>query len=113
MPVSASSSSAWSGLAHGDHVDDVALVLGGDAEAEVGRGPRGSSRRSTRNCRQSWPVTRSMSSARTQWAEVGWYSNRVPGSQFVRQRGEAGQAGVPVGPVERGERALGGSRWCG
>jgi hypothetical protein len=25
-----------------------------------------------------------MISAKTQWAEVGWYSNRVPGSQFRR-----------------------------
>ena len=36
------------------------------------------------NSRKSVPVTRSMSSASTQCADVGWYSKRVPGSQLQR-----------------------------
>ena len=44
-----------------------------------------------------------MSAARTQWAEVGWYSNRLPGSQFRRHEAKAGEAGVPVVPHERVE----------
>ena len=36
------------------------------------------------NTRKSAPVQRSMISASTQCAEVGWYSKRVPGSQLQR-----------------------------
>src|SRR5438270_396125 len=50
------------------------------------------------------PPVRSMSSASTQWADVGWYSNAVPGSQLsrhlenaARRLSRSAQSGGPNG----------------
>ena len=49
--------------------------------------------------RKSSPVTRSSSSASTQWADDAWYSKRVPGSQLSRQRAKASQRPALVSPA--------------
>ena len=52
-------------------------------------------------------MTRSRSSTSTQWAEDGWYSKRVPGSQFSRQRAKAAQRPSLVSPAVTSIGALG------
>ena len=56
--------------------------------------------------RKSWPVTRSSSSASTQWADDGWYSKRVPGSQFSRQRAKAAHRPSLVSPTRDEQRRV-------
>ena len=68
--------------------------------------PRGSSTRSRRNARKSSPLTRSMSSASTQCADVGWYSNRVPGSQLQRHAANRASRRVAVVPLDGNERRV-------
>ena len=84
MPIAAISSSRRRGLADVDELVDVALLGVGHAErgAASARAVRGSASGRTRGSRA--PVARSMSSASTQCADVGWYSNAVPGSQLQR-----------------------------
>ena len=48
-----------------------------------------------------------MSSTSTQWAEVGWYWKRVPGSQLRRQAENRPRRASTVLPVERVEGAVG------
>ena len=50
------------------------------------------------------PMTRSISSASTQCADVGWYSKRVPGSQLHRPFREPREPALAIVPVERRER---------
>ena len=66
--------------------------------------PAGPVTRLSTSSRKSLPVTASMISANTQWADVAWYSKRVPGSQLRRHPAifclrdvRSLQAGGPIG----------------
>ena len=56
--------------------------------------------------RKSRPDARSISSASTQCAEVGWYSKRDPGSQLHRHAAEACEPRVTVVPLQGNERRV-------